>query len=229
MRWVIVSLVGVGACSGETNPYADGGDWPVAPCTTADLARAAADQTEAIGGTTRDFALFDQFAYKVRLSSFCRHTVLISVGSMVGEDDVAWLSRIPEIEDGVLPSAPPLTILTTWFRGPSGSEPDVGDLRRFADVHQLEVPVLRDRPRFENAARAASAFWLASDLGEPSFRYRQDMEVATRWRIAESPHFVVLHPGLRIVAAGADLDTDCLIEAAQTSPDLFVPCTNSEP
>jgi hypothetical protein len=228
MRRFLLLLPLIG-CITSSNPYEEGGAWPVDPCSQGELAAAAEIREEVIGGTTRDFALYDQFAYKVRLSSFCGHNVLISVGAMSNPDDLAWLERIPEIQQGRLPSAPPLTILTTWFDGPEGRAPEIVDLRKFAEQRDLDVPVLRDAPRFENAARAASIFWLASDLEEPELRYRQEWEIATRWRVRDTPYFVVLHPELVIVAAGTDLDEDCIVEAAQTTPDLFVPCVEPDP
>lgn len=199
-------------------PYVGGGDWSTSECRRSQEQCVARLASEAVGGTTRDFALLDQHGYRVRLSDFCGRTVLLSVGAMDDADSADWMSRIPEILEGVDENVD-LTILTTWNRNEDGDVPEPEDVRawsrtlaeRFPELEatvwppaelpdepiagHLGLPVLLDPPRFENAAAAAAASWAASNVPEPLLRFRLEREVAGRYGIREYPHFAVLHPG----------------------------------
>lgn len=246
------------ACDGEESPYVEGGNWTIDPCDRQERRLIAARADERLGGGTRDFDLLDQYAYRVSLSDFCGHTVVLTVGDMGAPESVAAMDDLVALYDTRPTTHVPLTVLTTWYRTADGAVPGAGDLRRFAESvgsdlaernvdpdgnivdadGTLQVPVLRDPPRFENAATAAAAMWRASDVPEPYIRFRRETEVAGRWGVREVPFYVVVHPGTsdqgvaiptpRIVAMGQDLEADRIIEAAQTNPDLWVPCLEDD-
>lgn len=89
----------------DDNPYAGGGEYPVDRCSSAEQARIANEAGEALWrealgdtdgpqvGRTRDFALLDEHGYRVRLTHFCGHTVLLV------SDRMPWPPLPPEDED----------------------------------------------------------------------------------------------------------------------------------
>jgi hypothetical protein len=258
VRTALPLLLVLTACVDDESPYADGGNWAIDQCDRAERLLIEARADEQIGGGTRDFTLLDQYAYQVSLSHFCGHTVVLTVGDMGIEESVAVFDDLVSLYDGRSPSAPPLTVITTWYRTADDRIPGAGDLRRFAelvgtdllergvdpdghivdDQGTLLIPVLRDRPRFENAAAAAAAMWQASDAPEPLIRFRRETEVAGRWGVRQVPYFAVLHPPVTgsgvdtptpiLVALGPDLEADRIVEAAQIDPTLWVPCPDGD-
>ena len=248
-------LLALTACDGDTSPYVEGGDWQIAPCTQAQRRALAAAADETVGGVTRDFALLDQYAYRVSLSDFCDNTVVVVVGDMGVPESVAAIDDLVALYDTRPSGGTDLTVITTWYRTSDDRVPEVGDLRRFSELvgadllergadpdghltntaGVFQLPMLRDPPRFENAAIAASAMWLASDAPQPFVRFQRETEVAGRWGVRVLPFYAVLHPPEAgtsdpptLVALGSDLVADRIIEAAQTNPLLWVPCPDGD-
>lgn len=231
------------SCDGEDDPYADGGDYRTTPCSTEARRQVASRATEIIGEGTRDFALLDQFGYRVRLTDFCFSSVLLVVGDMSDPQSLSWLDELPNWLEDRDPGAPPMVVMTAWSSNLDGEVPTAGDLRRFAEVvaeakgsdpfrysYDLRynfdggpidsvqtvtdrIALLRDPYRFENAAAAASVMYVASDIPDEFRRSRRSQELASRWGVRQGPFFVVLEPTLLIQAMGYDPVEDGIIEA----------------
>lgn len=246
--WLLAATL-LAACSGSEGLYADGADYWTERCTTGGRQLVASRATEILGEGTRDFALLDRYGYRVRLSDFCGNSVLLVLGDMSAPDVLDWVDELPGWLEDRDPRAPPLVIFTAWFANLDGEVPDVGDLRRFAEViadargsdpfqftytlsynhdggafdYELditeEIGLLRDPYRFEDAAAAASVMYIASDIPEESRRSRREQELASRWGVRDGPFFVVLEPTLLIQALGNDPVEDGIIEALQGVED----------
>jgi hypothetical protein len=145
-----LSLAGASGCAGlldslgdDADLYRDGGGYPTRPCSTAGRQALARYATNEVGGTTRDFALLDQYGYRVRLSHFCGHSILLAIAAMDDPEDSAWLDPLPELAAERPPEAPPLTVITVWVRAPDGEIPGVPELRahavRLAEGHPETV------------------------------------------------------------------------------------------
>jgi hypothetical protein len=156
LRFSLIVAVATG-CVGF-DPYKGGGGW-LAPalddgftrlCSPPDPRQVGPD----IGDLARDFRLFDQYAYRVNLSDFCHHTVLLTVGELGDPELVDLIDRLPDIVAQRLPSATqvsPFIVLTTWYRTPDGAVPTLADLRAFghdlgvdpdtADIDGIKVPL----------------------------------------------------------------------------------------
>jgi hypothetical protein len=237
MRWTLL-LLAIG-CT-EYDPYQGGGAWLTPAlrdgftraCGAPDPGRVGPD----IGDLARDFHLYDQFAYRVNLSSFCQHTVLVTVAEMGDPAAETLVADLPAIAEGRLPTADrdaPFIALTTWYRTAAGGVPTIADVRTYAaalgvdpvtgELEGQKVAVLRDQPRFAGAAAAASVQWAATNVpGELRTRQQVEREVAGRWSLRATPFYMVLHPGLVIATCGVDLDRDQIVQAIQDPPMLFV-------
>lgn len=237
MRWPLLLLT-IGCA--EYDPYQDGGAW-LSPALRDGFTRVCDAPDPAsigpnIGDKAREFHLYDQFAYQVNLSSFCQHTVLVTVAEIGDPAAEALVARLPEIAEDRLPTADrdaPFIALTTWYRTPDGAVPTLAQVRAYAEALGVDpvtgeldgqkVAVLRDQPRFAGAAAAASVQWAATDVpGEIRSRQQVEREVAGRWSLRATPFHVVLHPGLQIAACGVDLERDQIVQAIQDPPMLFV-------
>lgn len=256
-----LALSVLSGCFGDVGPYDGGGEYPTTECTQAFRAVIAetageelwdTDVTDTDGrqrGRTRDFRLYDEHGYRVRLTHFCGDTVLLVVGDMRTRDDpeaetpLGWLDELQGWLDARDPEAPPLTIMTTWYADEDGDTPTVGDLRRFREQVEAErgvdawtytyptpggeetrtILTLQDPWRFPDAAVATYVMALASDVpvGDgPDRRFRREHEVRDRWTFRAAPNFVVLQPSLRILAIGEDPVEDGIVEELQTAPEL---------
>jgi hypothetical protein len=239
MRAALLAPLALAGC-GSFDPYAEGGAW-LTPALDAGFQEACGppDPRAAgpdIGDLARDFHLHDQFAYRVNLSDFCEHVVLLTVAEIGDPAAEALVAELPTIADDRLPTAErsaPFLALTTWFATPDGAVPTVADVRAYAEALGIDpttgelsgqkVAVLRDEPRFAGAAAAASVQWAATNVpGELRSRTRVEREVAGRWTLRTTPFYVVVHPGGAIATCGDDLDADQIVQAIQDPPQLFV-------
>lgn len=228
MRDRSIALLLTLACA-DPDPYADGGAW-LTPAIQAgvDVNCRAPDPRFVgpdIGDRPRDFELLDQFAYRARLASFCRHTVLLTVAEIGDPQVEALVAALPDLlatrqagEDQ------PVIALTTWFRNEQGRVPEPGEIRRYAEALGIDpqtgeigghkVAVLRDEARFPGASAAAAVQWAATNIpSEIRARGQVEREVAGRWSLRSTPFFVVIHPGLVTATCGADLERDQILEA----------------
>ncbi|TVQ92399.1 MAG: hypothetical protein EA397_07175 [Deltaproteobacteria bacterium] len=236
----LLASMAIAAACGSFDPYAGGGAWLTpaldqgfeASCDLPDSTRVGPN----IGDLFRDFSLYDQFAYRVNLHDFCEHTVLITVGVLGDEDDEEALFDVIDQSRARLPSArsaSPLIAMTAWYRTTTGEIPTIEDLRQRAPdlgldeqvprIGSIPVILLQDAQRFPNAASAAAAQWIATDIeGELNTRLQVDREIAGRWPMRSTPFFVVLHPGLQIATCGTDPEEHQILQAIHEGPDLFV-------
>lgn len=227
MRGLALSLLlALGGCA-DPDPYADGGAW-LTPAIDAGIEVRCRPPDPRfigpdIGDRPRDFELLDQFAYRLKLSSFCRHTVLLTVGETGDPDVAALIAALPDLLADRRATEPFLTI-TTWYRTPAGRVPEPADIRQQAldlgidpetgEVDGHKVAVVRDQARFPGAAAAAAVQWAATNVpSEIRSRGQVEREVAGRWSLRSTPFYVVIHPGLVTATCGVDLADHQILEA----------------
>ena len=194
------------ACSGSTTPYAEGGNYATSTCTTRMRREVATSAGEVLWetdltdtdppqqGRTRDFSVLDDYGYRVNLTDFCGHTVLLVVDHLpegLGDDDAEvelplWLSQLDDWAEDRDPDAPRLTVLSAWSSANGATAPSLSELRDLRDmlderglsevtyprsdgsggVAWVKTPVvlLQDPYRIEDAAAAAAAMSVVSTV-----------------------------------------------------------------